>query len=129
MSRPSSARSCCARSPTPSPRSSDALDKVSGEIDRHLGGTRLEAKAADKADLVADYPLLPTRRRFWERALRAIDKAGKAGVLRTQLKIVHEAARSVADQPLGTSSAATSCSIRSRRACCRAASCSRRSTS
>ena len=51
--------------------------------------------------LVADYPLLPTRRRFWERALRAIDKAGKAGVLRTQLKIVHEAARSVADQPLG----------------------------
>ncbi len=79
-----------------------ALAKVSGEIDRQLGGTRLEAKAADKAILVSDYPLLPTRRRFWERALRAIDKAGKAGVLRTQLKIVHEAARSVADQPLGT---------------------------
>lgn len=78
-----------------------ALDKVSGEIDRQLGGTRLEAKAADKSALVADYPLLPTRRRFWERALRSIDKAGKAGVLRTQLKIVHEAARSVADQPLG----------------------------
>ena len=78
-----------------------ALGKVSGEIDRHLGGTRLEAKAADKATLIADYPLLPTRRRFWERALRALDKAGKAGVLRTQLKIVHEAARSVADQPLG----------------------------
>ena len=77
------------------------LGKVSGEIDRQLGGTRLEAKAADKATLVADYPLLPTRRRFWERALRAIDKAGKAGVLRTQLKIVHEAARSVADKPLG----------------------------
>lgn len=79
-----------------------ALGTVSGEIDRHLGGTRIEAKAADKATIVADYPLLPTRRRFWERALRAIDKAGKAGVLRTQLKIVHEAARSVADQPLGT---------------------------
>ncbi len=78
-----------------------ALGKVSGEIDRQLGGTRLEAKAADKATLVADYPLLPTRRRFWERALRAIDKAGKAGVLRTQLKIVHEAARSVAAEPLG----------------------------
>ena len=78
-----------------------ALGKVSGEIDRQLGGTRLEAKAADKSTLVADYPLLPTRRRFWERALRAIDKAGKAGVLRTQLKIVHEAARSVADKPLG----------------------------
>jgi hypothetical protein len=79
-----------------------ALSKVSGEIDRHLGGTRLEAKSADKATIVADYPLLPTRRRFWERALRAIDKAGKAGVLRTQLKIVHEATRSVVDEPLGT---------------------------
>ncbi|MDC3332017.1 BREX system P-loop protein BrxC [Ilumatobacter sp.] len=80
----------------------DALGSVSGEIDRHLGGTSLEAKAADHSTLVSDYPLLPTRRRFWEKALRAIDKAGKAGVLRTQLKIVHEAARSVADEPLGT---------------------------
>jgi len=79
-----------------------ALAKVSGEIDRHLGGTRLEAKGADKSTIVADYPLLPTRRRFWERALRAIDKAGKSGVLRTQLKIVHEAARGVANKPLGT---------------------------
>jgi hypothetical protein len=79
-----------------------ALDAETGEIDRQLGGTRIEAKSADKATMVADYPLLPTRRRFWEKALRAIDKAGKAGVLRTQLKIVHEAARSVADQPLGT---------------------------
>ena len=79
-----------------------ALDQVAGEIDRQLGGTRIEAKSADKATIVEDYPLLPTRRRFWERALRAIDKAGKAGVLRTQLKIVHEAARSIAHQPLGT---------------------------
>ncbi|CDO89414.1 hypothetical protein AWC29_12840 [Mycobacterium triplex] len=79
-----------------------ALEQVTGEIDRQLGGTRIEAKGADKATIVADYPLLPTRRRFWERALRAIDKAGKAGVLRTQLKIVHEAARNVANQPLGT---------------------------
>jgi len=78
------------------------LDKVSGEIDRQLGGTSLEAKSADKNTIVADYPLLPTRRRFWDRALRALDKAGKAGVLRTQLKIVHEAARSVAAEPLGT---------------------------
>lgn len=78
-----------------------ALEKVSGEIDKHLGGTRIAARGEDAKDLAADYPLLPTRRRFWERALRAIDKAGKAGVLRTQLKIVHEAARSVADEPLG----------------------------
>ena len=77
------------------------LDAVSGEIDRHLGGTQLAPKAADKQDLVPDYPLIPTRRRFWELALRAIDRAGKAGVLRTQLKIVHEAARDVAGDPIG----------------------------
>ncbi|MDW3214983.1 MAG: BREX system P-loop protein BrxC [Ilumatobacteraceae bacterium] len=77
------------------------LAGVSGEIDQHLGGTRLEAKGADRDTLVADYPLLPTRRRFFERTLRSIDKAGKAGVLRTQLKIVHEAVKSVADEPVG----------------------------
>lgn len=79
----------------------EALDPLSGEIDRHLGGTKIAAKQADKDDLVADYPLLPTRRRFWEEALRRIDKAGKAGVLRTQLKMVHDAAESVVDKPLG----------------------------
>lgn len=77
------------------------LDEASGEIDKHLGGTQLAPKAADKPDLVLDYPLLPTRRRFWEHALRAIDRAGKAGVLRTQLRIVHEAAVRVADAPVG----------------------------
>ena len=83
------------------PTLKEALDGVSGEIDRHLGGTQLAPKSADNADLVADYPLLPTRRRFWELALRAIDRAGKAGVLRTQLRIVHEAAASVASRPIG----------------------------
>src|ERR1017187_6166625 len=78
-----------------------ALDVVSGEIDRHLGGTQLAPKAADKAELVPDYPLLPTRRRFWELALRAIDRAGKAGVLRTQLRIVHDAAAHAAGEPIG----------------------------
>lgn len=77
------------------------LEKSSGEIDRHLAGTRLAAKGEDKNVMVADYPLLPTRRRFWERTLRSIDRAGKSGVLRTQLRIVHEAAKTVADKPVG----------------------------
>lgn len=83
----------------------EALEQIfsqsAGEIDRHLGGTRIAAVADDKKDLAADYPLLPTRRRFWEIALRALDQAGKAGVLRTQLRIIHEATRSVADETLG----------------------------
>ena len=112
------------------PTLKSTLDAVSGEIDRHLGGTQLAPKAADKPDLVPDYPLLPTRRRFWELALRAIDRAGKAGVLRTQLRIVHEAARAGRRATRSaTSSAPTSSTTSSRRACCRAACCSRRSTS
>ena len=83
------------------PALKSTLDSVSGEIDKHLGGTQLAPKAADKPDLVPDYPLLPTRRRFWEMALRAIDKAGKGGQLRTQLRMVHEAAARVADAPVG----------------------------
>ena len=78
------------------------LEAVSGEIDQHLGGTQLAPKGSDKTELTQDYPLLPTRRRFWELALRAIDRAGKAGQLRTQIRIVHAAASRVADAPLGT---------------------------
>jgi hypothetical protein len=78
------------------------LDTVSGEIDRQLRGTRIEPRASDASDLVPDYPLLPVRRRFWERVLRAIDSAGAAGQLRTQLRIVLEAAKAVALRPLGS---------------------------
>lgn len=77
------------------------LDRVSGEIDRHLAGTRIGPKPADREDLEADYPLLPTRRRFWESLLRSVDSAGKAGQLRTQLRVVHEASRLVAEKPVG----------------------------
>lgn len=77
------------------------LDEHSGEIARHLAGTRIGYTAADEADLVRDYPLLPVRRRFWERALRAVDRAGTAGQLRTQLRVVYEAVKDVAERPLG----------------------------
>lgn len=78
------------------------LDAASGEINRALEGTKIGPTQSDTPDLVPDYPLLPARRRFWESVLRAVDSAGTAGQLRTQLRIVHEAARDVADAPLGT---------------------------
>ena len=80
----------------------DILDLAHGEIDRHLAGTKIAPTQADNKDLVPDYPLLPTRRRFWERVLRAIDRAGTAAQLRTQLRVVHEATKDVAERPLGT---------------------------
>ena len=78
------------------------LDAHAGEIARHLTGARIAPHGDDNAVLVDDYPLLPVRRRFWERTLRAIDHAGTAGQLRTQLRIVFEAIRETADKPLGT---------------------------
>ena len=78
------------------------LDGNVGELDRHLVGARIGPRGEDKSVLVEDYPLLPVRRRFWEHALRAVDRAGTAGQLRTQLRIVYDAIRRTADDPLGT---------------------------
>ena len=79
-----------------------ALDDNTGEINRHLVRTRIGPRSEDEAVLVEDYPLLPVRRRFWEHTLRAVDRAGTAGQLRTQLRIVYDAIRYTADDPVGT---------------------------
>ena len=80
----------------------DTLTENSGEISRHLSGTEFEEKPEDEEHLVDDYPILPTRRRFWERVLRAVDEAGTKSQLRTQLKLVDEAVKQTAEDPPGT---------------------------
>ena len=78
------------------------LDANAGEIARHLNGSGIAPRTEDRGVLKEDYPLLPVRRRFWEHVLRAVDRAGTTGQLRTQLRIVYDAIRSTADDPLGT---------------------------
>ncbi|OGG45687.1 MAG: hypothetical protein A3F84_14490 [Candidatus Handelsmanbacteria bacterium RIFCSPLOWO2_12_FULL_64_10] len=73
-----------------------------GEISRHLHTSRLAATASDESHYAADYPLLPVRRRFWEKVLRNVDASGTSAQLRTQLKIVFEAARDSAKDLLGS---------------------------
>ncbi|MCP1574187.1 hypothetical protein J2S30_002566 [Herbaspirillum rubrisubalbicans] len=72
-----------------------------GEISRHLRGTKLEHITDDEDVLTSDYPLLPVRRRFWERVLRTIDTTGTVSQLRSQLRVVHEAVLATAEAPLG----------------------------
>lgn len=72
-----------------------------GEISRHLRGTKLEHITEDEVVMTADYPLLPVRRRFWERVLRSIDTTGTVSQLRSQLRVVHEAVLATAGEPLG----------------------------
>ena len=78
----------------------EALDQNAGEIHRHLADTQIKHLPEDDKALIQDYPLLPVRRRFWEHSLRALDRAGATGQLRTQLRIVYEAIQATAEQPL-----------------------------
>ena len=77
------------------------LGARAGEISRHLRGSRVAHRAEDTNDAVLDWPLLPSRRRVWERVLRALDKSGMAGALRTQMAVALESARLVGAAPLG----------------------------
>jgi len=78
------------------------MDLHAGEIERQLSGTRIASTSNDRNIIVEDYPLLPTRRRFWEYVFRAVDPTGTSGMLRSQLRIIHDALQELAEQPLGT---------------------------
>ncbi len=78
------------------------MDANQGELARHLQNTRLAAASDDDKFFVADYPLLPTRRRFWEKVLRNTDHSGTKAQLRSQLQIVFEATRQTAASAVGT---------------------------
>jgi hypothetical protein len=80
----------------------ETLSSYAGEIDRQLSGTRIGTRSEDRAIIVDDYPLLPVRRRFWENVLRAIDIPGTASQVRTQLRIVYDAVKEMAEKTLGT---------------------------
>lgn len=79
-----------------------AMSENEGEVARHLQHTRFAANHEDEKFFVADYPLLPTRRRFWEKVLRNTDQSGTKAQLRSQLQIVFDATRQTASAPLGT---------------------------
>ena len=90
-----------AKKPDKMPAINELLEKCSGEISRHLGGTKLASRPEDQEVLTPDYPLLPVRRRFWEQAMRAVDPTGTKAELRNQLINVFEAVRATAEKPLG----------------------------
>ncbi|MCL5996402.1 MAG: BREX system P-loop protein BrxC [Chloroflexi bacterium] len=79
----------------------NVLNTYSGEVSRHLRDTKIGPRVEDDKTKVADFPILPVRRRFWERVLRAADPTGTTGQLRNQLRISQEAVRDVAAKPLG----------------------------
>jgi len=77
------------------------LEAALGEISRNLSGTDFGYVTSDRANLIADYPIMPSTRKFWKKILQAIDTAGTSGQLRSQLRIVDESIKKVADKELG----------------------------
>jgi hypothetical protein len=89
------------KKPSAEPALKALLDDHSGEIERQLSSTKIAFTSRDRALLVEDYPILPVRRRFWERVLRAVDKAGTGAQLRNQLWVVFDAVKQTALLPIG----------------------------
>ena len=87
--------------PSAGPEIDRMFEAHAGEVARHLPGTRVASRPEDAGDRVADYPLLSTRRRFWEACFQAVDAAGSHSQLRSQLRILHDSLANVADRPLG----------------------------
>jgi hypothetical protein len=90
------------KKPEQEPAIAGCMAANQGELARHLQGTRLAATHDDDKFFVADFPLLPTRRRFWEKVLRNTDHSGTKAQLRSQLQIVFEATRQTAESAVGT---------------------------
>ena len=72
-----------------------------GEISRQLNSAKIGTRNEDRQYYVDDYPLLPVRRRFWEKALRSVDNKGFNNQLRTHLRIVYDAVQRNAELELG----------------------------
>jgi hypothetical protein len=90
------------KKPELDPLIKETFEASAGELARHLQNTRFAANRDDDQFLVADYPLLPTRRRFWEKVLRNTDHSGTKAQLRSQLQIVFEATKQTAAAKVGT---------------------------
>lgn len=86
---------------TATPAVKEMFEEHAGEVSRHLHGTRLAVRPEDQPNHVGDYPLLRTRRRFWEACFQTADPAGTQSQLRSQLRILHDSLQEIAKKPLG----------------------------
>ena len=89
------------KKPSAEPAIQEVLERHAGEVARHLQGTRMAVRAEDKQLDVGDYPLLRTRRRFWEACFQTTDPSGTRSQLRSQLRILHDSLGGIAEKPLG----------------------------
>ena len=89
------------KKPSAVPEVEKLFETHAGEVARHLQNTRLRVRTEDGRYQAADYPLLPTRRRFWEACFQTVDAGGAHSQLRSQLRILHDSLQVLAERPLG----------------------------
>ena len=89
------------KKPNAIPKIESMFDDYSGEVDRQLQGTTIAGRPEDRKDRAGDYPLLLTRRRFWEACFQAADAAGTQSQLRSQLRILHDSLHDIAEEDVG----------------------------
>lgn len=77
------------------------LEATSGEISRNLEGSIFGYLTEDKNTLVADYPILPSTRKFWYKVLQAVDVAGTSGQLRNQLRLIDDSLKFISSKDVG----------------------------
>ena len=75
------------------------FETCAGEVSRQLSGTKLAPRGEDRRHQAADYPLLRTRRRFWEECFQVV--AAAHSQLRSQLRILHDSLERVAKRDMG----------------------------
>ena len=79
----------------------EKLEQSMGEVSRNLEGTVFGYITEDKKTLVADYPLLPSTRKFWYKVLQVVDVAGTSGQLRNQLRLIDDSLKAIAEKEVG----------------------------
>ena len=89
------------KKPTAQKELKKIIEKASGEIARNLQNSAFAYQSSDEENLAADYPILPSVRKFWKKVLDVIDTAGTQGQLRSQLGIVDESVKAIADHTVG----------------------------
>ncbi len=77
------------------------IESSMGEISRTLEGTTFGYTTEDRKTAVADYPLIPPIRKFWKKILQVIDVAGTTGQLRSQIRVVNDCVKVLANKDLG----------------------------
>ncbi len=77
------------------------MENSLGEISRNLEGSVFGYLTEDRNTLVADYPVLPSTRKFWYKVLQVVDVAGTSGQLRNQLRLIDDSLKTIAIKETG----------------------------